>query len=207
MKIRVVTLPWDADSREFSEAKLLEATQSSDVLDFDTKWTCVDGRECLVIVLKLTGGGQAGAGNGSFKSSFGMQKNDVRRQKAIEYIRKLEEQMPEANKAVFYKLKEWRAEKANGTKAPVFAIANNRQLAELALRAPKSIKEIREIQGCGEMFVKNYSKEILELVKDVSRVEYTLPDTDEEGKEKENEPKSQKKESSLFPEFEETNKQ
>ena len=100
---------------------------------------------------------------------------DSRRAEAMEFIRKLEEQMPEANKTAYFKLKEWRAMKAGSAKAPVFSIANNRQLAELALRAPSTKAGIREIQGLGEMFCKNYADDVIGILAGLKGVEYTMP--------------------------------
>lgn len=179
MQLRVITLPWDADSREFSEARLREATRGLDVLDYESRWTAVDGRECLVLTLKLSG-----VGPGDPPTWSGANRGrDSRRTEAMEFIRKLEEQMPEANKAAYFRLKEWRAMKASSAKAPVFSIANNRQLAELALRAPSSKAGIREIRGLGEMFCKNYADDVMGILAGIKGVEYTMPPkgTDEEG--------------------------
>ena len=180
MQLRVITLPWDAENREFSEARLQEATRGLDVLDYESRWTAVDGRECLVLTLKLSGG----AAPGSAQPWSGANRaRDSRRAEAMEFIRKLEEQMPEANKAAFFKLKGWRSEKVKGTKAPVYSIANNRQLAELALRAPHSLSGIREIDGLGELFCRNYGAEVLSILAGLSPAEFTMPEKsgDEEG--------------------------
>ncbi len=184
MQIRVITLPWDAENQAFNEQNLLEATSGKDVLDYESRWTVVDGRDCLVLTLKLTSGGNAAAVAGRAGRSSNAP-NDPRRQKAMEFIRKLEEQMPEATKAVYFKLKDWRIEKVKGTGAPVFSIANNRQLAELALKAPKTLTEIREIRGLGQQFLKAYGEEALAMVKDLAPTAYELPDDGkDEGAEK-----------------------
>ena len=184
MQLRVITLPWDAESQSFSEAKLLEATNSKDVLDYEARWTSVDGRECLVLTLKLTGAGTGNLRNHGPAAYANTNTNDAKRAAAMEFIRKLEEQMPEPTKAVFYKLKEWRAEKAKAAGVPVFSVANNRQLAEVAFRAPKSLAQIKEIKGLAGAFVKNYGEEVLAFVRNLEPVAYKLPEQEEKPDEK-----------------------
>ncbi len=56
----------------------------------------------------------------------------------------------EPQKLLFQRLREWRKETANKEGIPVFIIANNSQLAEVVLRAPKTLESLRQIHGFGK---------------------------------------------------------
>ena len=177
MQIRVVTLPWDAQNQSFSESRLLEATSGKDVLSAQERWATIDGRDVLVLTLQLVNGAIAGAPRQYSESS------EKRKAAAIEFLRKLEVQMPEDTKVAFSALRDWRTKKAQEKGSPTFVIATNRQLAEIVFRAPKSLAALKEVNGIGKNFVKNYGEEVLAFVKDLEAVEFTMPDEDEKGEE------------------------
>ncbi len=70
----------------------------------------------------------------------------------------------EPQKLLFQRLREWRKETANKEGIPVFIIANNSQLAEVVLRAPKTLESLRQIHGFGKKKVDKYGKEILGMI-------------------------------------------
>lgn len=178
MQIRVVTLPWDAQSQSFSESRLIDATSGKDVLSAEERWATIDGRDVLVLTLKLTNS----SSNGGMRPYNGGNQNNQRSKEAMEFINKLEAQMPVETKAAFYRLKDWRTEKMKALGCPAFAIATNRQLAELALNAPKTLKDVSQIHGISKHFVTKNGEAVLEMLKGLTPVEYVLPETTGEDK-------------------------
>ena len=170
MQIRLVTLPWDASEQAFNESRLLEATRGCDVLACESRWTSVDGRDCLTLLLKLAPGGSGGGGSGD-----SWRRMDARAA-SIAQSRELEAKMPEENREVYFQLKRWRGEKVKGTKAPVFSVANNRQLSEIVMRAPRTLTELRQIPGIGEVFCKKYGDEVLDMVKSLKPATAAKPE-------------------------------
>lgn len=179
MQIRLVTLPWDASLQAFNESRLIEATRGCDVLACESRWTSVDGRDCLTLLLKLAPGG---SGGGSGGSGDAWRRMDARAA-SIAQSRELEAKMPDENREVYFQLKRWRGEKVKGTKAPVFSVANNKQLSEIVMRAPRTLVELRKISGLGETFCKKYGAEVLDMVKNLKPVAEATGGADAEQRE------------------------
>ena len=58
---------------------------------------------------------------------------------------------------------------------PAYAIARNRQLAELVMKAPKTLAALKEIEGCGESFAKQYGDTVLHMLAEVRPGEGPAP--------------------------------
>ena len=102
----------------------------------------------------------------------------------------LESKLTEATRPVYLALKDWRNRTSKMKGVPAYAIARNRQLVEIVLKAPKTLAELKEIEGCGESFCKSFGAELLALLKDVEPTETEscaddgrgdLPDSDGRG--------------------------
>ena len=76
-----------------------------------------------------------------------------------------EESIPEERRPVYRELKKWRNERAKADGKPAYAIARNVQLAEIVNKAPTSLAALKEIEGIGEAFCRDYGKDVLGLVK------------------------------------------
>lgn len=48
---------------------------------------------------------------------------------------------------------------------PIFIIASNRQLADIVLRLPRTMDELKSVNGFGTKKVKKYGRQILETIK------------------------------------------
>ena len=79
-------------------------------------------------------------------------------------------QFSEAEKLLFDKLKEWRKEAAEKKGFPVYIVCNNTELADLVKNAPKTLEELKNIQGFGKKKIEKYGKEITELIKNFYEV-------------------------------------
>jgi ATP-dependent DNA helicase RecQ len=75
---------------------------------------------------------------------------------------------PQLNKSqqlLFEGLRQWRKERADKDGIPVFIIGTNRELTDIAVKAPKSLEGLGAIKGFGKGKVKKYGRQILDIVK------------------------------------------
>jgi len=68
------------------------------------------------------------------------------------------------DRRLFEKLRAWRQGRAETDAVPVYVVSNNRQLAAIASRRPKTLEQLREVEGIGESKAARYGRDILRLV-------------------------------------------
>ena len=154
MQIRVITMRYSESLQGFPEDALKTATFGREVLNFDQHFFVHGNVPHIALILSLADAG--GASSGFVRAD---------RNGAASAV--LEAQIPEENRKYYLALKDWRNRTAKQNGCPAYAVARNRQLAELVLKAPKSLAAIREIDGCGESFCKQYGDEVLKMLAEV----------------------------------------
>lgn len=148
MDVRVITLRYQEGQQGFPEAALREATSGREVLEVREYFFAHGNVPHLALVLLLGDGASSGDG---FK------RRDPNAPDP-------EESIPEDRRPVYRDLKRWRNERAKADGKPAYAIARNVQLAEIVNKAPTSLAALKEIEGIGEAFCRDYGKAVLELV-------------------------------------------
>ncbi len=73
-------------------------------------------------------------------------------------------QLDENSMPLFNLLKDWRKERAQRDGVPHFVIFSNRQLADIAAKAPASLAQLSAISGVGKAKLQMYGKEVLAAV-------------------------------------------
>ena len=68
-------------------------------------------------------------------------------------------------------MKDWRNRTARERGVPAYSIGRNAQLAELVLKAPKTLAALREVRGFGDAFCRTYGDEVLKMLADVKPAE------------------------------------
>ena len=68
--------------------------------------------------------------------------------------------LAEERRHLLTRLQEWRKERAERDGVPVFLVATNAQLLEVAQRAPTTLEALRQINGFGRKKVERYGKEL-----------------------------------------------
>lgn len=139
----------------FPEDALKSATFGREVLAIDQHFFVHGNVPHIALILSLA---DAGGVSGGF----------VRQDKGGAASAALEAQIPEENRRFYLALKDWRNRTAKERGCPAYAIARNRQLAELVLKAPKSLAAIREVEGCGESFCKQFGDEVLKMLSELA---------------------------------------
>ena len=62
-------------------------------------------------------------------------------------------------------LKKWRVERSRADKVPAFVILHDATLEHLCLAPPRSLSELRQIPGIGDLKLERYGKEILQTLR------------------------------------------
>ena len=71
---------------------------------------------------------------------------------------------------IYDEMRLWRGRKAKQDGMPPYLILNNRELANLAVKGPKTISQLREIDGIGEAKAKRWGEEILSVLAKLTSV-------------------------------------
>ena len=75
------------------------------------------------------------------------------------------EHLGEADRALMNRLREWRKDKADREGIPVFLIATNQHLLDIARMAPKTLEGLRQVRGFGRKRTERHGLEIVGIVK------------------------------------------
>ncbi|MGC8481150.1 MAG: HRDC domain-containing protein, partial [Acidimicrobiales bacterium] len=66
---------------------------------------------------------------------------------------------------VLQTLRDWRLRRARNDNVPAYVIAHNAQLEEIATRLPRSEQELLAVKGIGELKLRMYGEDILDIVR------------------------------------------
>ena len=158
MDVRVITLRYQEGLQGFPEEALRRAISGREVLEAREHFFMHGNVPHLALTLLL---GDAPAGGDGFRRRAGPDP---------------EEGLEEARRPLYRDLKRWRNDRARADGKPAYAVARNAQLAEIARRVPRSLAGLKEIEGIGEAFCRDYGAEVLGLMPDV-----TAPAPEKEG--------------------------
>ncbi len=154
MDVRVITLRYQEGLQGFPEEALRKAISGREVLEAREHFFMHGNMPHMALTLLLgdapTGPG-GGEGGGFRKQGQGPDP---------------EETLDESRRPLYRDLKRWRNEQSKTEGKPAYAIARNAQLAEIARRLPRALAELREIDGIGEAFCRDYGAKVLGLIPD-----------------------------------------
>lgn len=156
MQVRVLTMRYQGAFQGFSEDELRKATFGREVLSVGQHFFVHGGVPHLTLVLTLSDGEDVVGFGG--RRRFSSDAPDPA------------EKLPPERRTLYQALKTWRNDLAKSQGRPAYTIARNGQLAELVMKAPKTMSEIKEIEGCGDAFCRLYGKEILKMLAEVAPV-------------------------------------
>lgn len=145
MDVRVITLRYQDALQGFSEEALRKAISGREVLEAREHFFMHGNVPHLLLTLLL---GDVPAGGEVFRRREGADP---------------EEGLEESRRPLYRELKRWRNERARADGKPAYAIARNTQLAEIARRVPRSLADLKEADGIGEAFCRDYGAEVLRM--------------------------------------------
>jgi len=149
MDVRVLTLRYQEGLQGFPEGALRQATAGREVLEVREHFFLHGNVPHLALLLLL-----GDAPTDGYKLRDPNAPNP-------------EDSLPEDRRPAYRELKRWRNERAKADGKPAYAVARNAQLADIVRRAPKSLAELKEVEGIGEAFCRDYGQSLLELVRDL----------------------------------------
>ncbi len=150
MKLRVLTLPFDAELGRFDDEPVQRLLADKDLIAARDHFFAHQGRPYLALVLTYCGNGAPPAAGGAKKA------------KRRESWRDL---LDPAELPLFNTLREWRTQKAKDDGIPPYVICNNRQLAEVVRVRPQHLAKLGEIEGFGAAKLKRYGAEMLRFLR------------------------------------------
>lgn len=90
------------------------------------------------------------------------------------------EELSDIQRTMLDRLRAWRKEKAGQDGVPVFILATNAQLEQVARRVPTTMEALRQIHGFGKKKVDRHGQDLIELVKAFHTKEKPSPPTKSE---------------------------
>lgn len=141
MDIRIITLRYSDGIQGFPEDALLKACSGREVLEAREHFFIHGNVPHMAVVLLL---GDAAVSRG-------------RRPPGPDPG----EELPADRKGLYRALRIWRNERAKSDGVPSYVIARNVQVAEICKRLPRSLAELKEIDGIGEATCEKYGRDIL----------------------------------------------
>ena len=151
MDVRVITLRYQEGVQGFPEEALRKAISGREVLEAREHFFTHGNVPHLALTLLL---GDAPAGSDGFRRAVG----GTDPEKGLE----------ESQRPLYRELKRWRNDRAQADGKPAYVIARNVQLVEIARSVPRSLAGLKEIDGIGEAFCRDYGAVVLGLMPEVT---------------------------------------
>ncbi|MBN2491014.1 MAG: HRDC domain-containing protein [Planctomycetes bacterium] len=148
MRVRVITLAYSEALGGFPEQALSEALSGQEVLELRDHFFLHAGRPHIALVLAVAQGAAGGPGRAQRTG----QGEDAARL------------LPPDRVPVYRSLRQWRNDRARADGIPSYLIARNSQLAQICLRAPRTMEDLRAIDQIGEATCAKYGAELLAMV-------------------------------------------
>jgi superfamily II DNA helicase RecQ len=147
MQVRIVTLRYSDGLQGFPEDAMKAATAGREVLEVREHFYMHANVPHLTLLL-IFGGDAPGAG----RNGGSTMKEDPGKD------------LPESLRPLYRDLRIWRNDRARVEGVPSYTLFRNVQLAEICRLLPRTLAQLREIQGVGEATCSKYGKDVLALI-------------------------------------------
>lgn len=148
MKLKIFTLRLNPATGLFDEGELASFQLGKDVIEISEHFLVHEKTPTLLMVLRYR---ELPDGDGARRQPEAARKD---------WRAELDAQ----GQRIYDEFRLWRGRKAKQEGLPPYLILNNRELAELVMKHPANITQLREIEGVGEAKVKRWGEEILALL-------------------------------------------
>jgi hypothetical protein len=160
MKLKILTLRLNPATGLFEEGELANFQSGKDVIDVSEHFLVHEKTPTLLLVLRYR---ELPDGGGGARQAPDAARKDWRAELDVEGQR------------IYDEFRLWRGRKAKRDGLPPYLILNNRELAELAMKRPTGISQLREIEGIGESKSKRWGEEMLALLAKLGMQKQTEP--------------------------------
>ncbi|MBI4368903.1 MAG: HRDC domain-containing protein [Elusimicrobia bacterium] len=145
MKLKVFTLRMNPASGIFDDKELSDFQLGKDILEVSEHFLIHEKNPTLVLVLRY-------------------RETPDDRRPPEETRKDWRTELDPDGQRIYDELRLWRGRKAKKEGMPPYLILNNRELAELAMKRPATLTQLRQIQGIGEAKSQRWGEEILALI-------------------------------------------
>ncbi len=144
MYVRILTLRYNDNLQGFPEGPIREAAAGREILDIRDHFF-VHGNVPHLLLMLLLGDGEGFA----------------KKRRSTEDPGK---DLPVHLQKLYRDIRQWRNERAKRDGIPSYVIMRNTLVAEICQRLPRTLSELKEIEGIGEAKCAKYGNEILEII-------------------------------------------
>ena len=144
MKLKVFTVRMNPATGLFDEGELAAFQMGKEVLDVSEHFLVHERVPTLLLIVKYRD-----LPEGARAAPVDVARKDWRAELDL------------LGQRIYDELRLWRGRKAKQDGLPPYLILNNRELADLAGKRPKSLSELREIDGVGEAKANRWGQEML----------------------------------------------
>ena len=149
MKLKIFTLRLNPTTGFFDDGELVNFQLGKDVIDISEHFLVHEKTPTLLLVLRYRD----------------VPDNGGRASHSPEAARKdWRAELDAQGQRIYDEFRLWRSRKAKHDGLPPYLILNNRELAELVMKRPANIAQLREIEGIGEAKTKRWGEEMLALL-------------------------------------------
>lgn len=149
MKLKIFTLRLNPATGLFDEGELGNFQLGKDVIEVSEHFLVHEKTPTLLLVLRYR---DVPDNRGGARQSPDAERKDWRAE------------LDAQGQRIYDEFRLWRGRKAKHDGLPPYLILNNRELAELAMKRPANISQLREIVGIGEAKAKRWGEEMLALL-------------------------------------------
>lgn len=142
MGFKIVTIPFDKEIKEFKNEIIEKEIENKNILNYKVELISMENEFFWTFFIE-------------YKNLDGLEKVEANKEKKL----------TEAEEVLLSKLKEWRSIIAKEKGVPSYVVAKNEHLFEIIKKKPKTLQELKNINGIGEKKVKDYGEKILEILK------------------------------------------
>ena len=157
MKLKIFTLRLNPTTGLFDDAELTSFQLGKDVIDVSEHFLVHEKTPTLLLVLRYR---ELPDNGGAARQSPEAARKDWRAELDVQGQR------------VYDEFRLWRGRKAKHEGLPPYLILNNRELAELVMKRPANISQLREIEGIGEAKAKCWGEEMLALLEKLGQPKF-----------------------------------
>ena len=149
MKLKIFTLRLNPTTGIFDEGELAGFQLGKDVIEISEHFLVHEKTPTLLLVLRYRDVPDNGGGVRQLPEAA---RKDWRAE------------LDAQGQRIYDEFRLWRGRKAKQEGLPPYLILNNRELAELVMKHPANITQLREIEGIGEAKAKRWGEEMLALL-------------------------------------------
>ncbi len=142
MAFKIITIPFDNKIKEFKNEIIEKEIGNKNILNYKVELINIENEFFWTFFIE-------------YKNLDGIDEIKLLNNKKL----------TEAEEVLLSKLKEWRRTEAKEKGIPSYVVAKNEHLFEIIKNKPKTLKELKNINGIGDKKVKDYGEKILEILK------------------------------------------